>query len=80
MSDRHIADDITKRVDTRAAIEAGLAGPKIDRWYWAGLAEKRVTALREDGALFGLLEHEEADITALEHLLKKAGYPEKSDG
>jgi hypothetical protein len=62
-----IANDVARRTAAVSDIENGLRGE--DAWFWRGKAEMRVAALEEDGALFGLLPHEETELAMLKALL-----------
>jgi hypothetical protein len=52
-----------------AEILAGMKGSKDDRWYWREMAMRRITALEEDGAMLGLVPHEERELATLKSAL-----------
>lgn len=62
------AADAERSAARIAEIELGLTS-EIDRSYWRGVAERRIAALEDDEPLFGLVPHEEAELTKLKQLL-----------
>jgi hypothetical protein len=66
------AADCARSVARVADIQLGLAGDAGDRWYWLGKAQRRIAALDEDDADFGLLPHELAEREQLEALVTGA--------
>lgn len=53
-----------------ADIELGLAHPS-DAWLWRKKAARRIVSLEEDGADYGLLPHEEAELARLKELVSR---------
>lgn len=51
-----------------ADIELGLTHP-LDGHYWRDKAKLRIEALEDDGKVYGLLPHEEAELERLKELL-----------
>lgn len=74
MTDKMVENDIIARAGEIRSIEAGINGPEIDRWFWRTKAEARIRALKEDGAIFGLVPHEEAELAHLETLLARTDH------
>lgn len=54
-----------------ADIGLGLSSP-ADEWFWRDKAQRRIAALEDDGSMFGLAPHEEAELEQLKSLLAKA--------
>jgi hypothetical protein len=51
-----------------ADIQLGLTSAD-DGWFWQAKAQRRVAALEEDDADFGLMPHEEAELEQLKAML-----------
>jgi uncharacterized protein YcfL len=68
------AADVERSQARLADISVGLsaAGKPGDRAYWRDKAQRRVAALEEDDADFGLFPHEQAELEQLKAMLAGA--------
>lgn len=60
--------DCERSLARLADIELGLTHP-VDRWFWRDKAQRRIEALEEDDATFGLMPHEQAELERLKAML-----------
>lgn len=73
--------DAAARSNELAQIQDGLRSDDTgNRWYWLSMARRRITALTEDGDLFGLVAHEEQELAALKRMLAEIGEEVEENG
>lgn len=65
------AADVERSNARLADIELGLRACGGDAWFWHDKAQRRVEALEDDAAMYGLLPHEEAELERLKAMLAK---------
>lgn len=66
------AADCARSAARIADIQLGLKAINTDRHYWRDRAKRRIAALEEDGADYGLLPNEEAELEQLRAMLADA--------